>query len=124
MNALCFKGSDDYYSCSEHLKKCVDDRMHIFTVKHYGEIAGYIMCNEYDKHLEIIRRGVLKQFRRLGLGIRLAKKTMKLSNDLGKNIYTYVGTNNIPSLNSNIKCGYTIRFIQDCWVHIVYRAKI
>jgi len=117
INKECFT-SDDYYSSIENIKGYP-----YLTVKLDGELVGYIIYNEYEGHLESLRRALTAKARGKGLGIKLTKKLITIANKKGKSVYTYVSKTNLPSLNSNLKCGYRIEDISEDWVYIRYKGK-
>lgn len=117
INKECFT-SDDYYSSIENIKG-----FPYIIVKMDGKMVGYIIYHEFEGHIESLRRALTKKARGKGLGIRLTKKLIAIANKKGKSIYTYVSKTNLPSLNSNLKCGYRIEDIGEDWVYIRYKGR-
>jgi RimJ/RimL family protein N-acetyltransferase len=122
INKECFT-SDDYYSNIDNLTSLVMQGAKILVVRDKGKFAGYIIYTEFENHLESLRRALTKSARGKGLGVRLARKLIKIADEQGKDIYTYVAKTNLPSLNSNIKCGYRVENIDEDWVYIRYKGK-
>lgn len=122
INRECFL-SDDYYSYPNNLRKTLQGGADLIIVRHNRDIVGYILYKEYDTHIESLRRALTKEARGKGYGLKLTKKLIKVAHQLGKDIYTYVSKTNLPSLNSNLKCGYRIEDISKDWVYIRYKVK-
>lgn len=117
INKECFL-SDDYYSDEKNLKK---SGYEFIVEKEGNKIIGFIIFHELDGHIESLRRAVTKKYRGKGVGLKLAKRLIRIANKRKKDIYTYVSKTNLPSLNSNIKCGYRIYDIGDNWVYLRYK---
>lgn len=122
INKECFT-SDDFYSSVDNLQNLVKNGAKILVVKDGDLFAGYIIYNEFENHLESLRRALTKAARGKGLGVKLARKLISIANSKEKDIYTYVAKTNLPSLNSNIKCGYRVENIDEDWVYIRYKGK-
>ena len=123
INRECFT-SDDYYSSVSNLEYVVAQGGKFILVNNiFGELAGYIIYHEFKTHIESLRRALTAKERGKGQGVKLTKKLIAVANKKGKSIYTYVAKTNLPSLNSNIKCGYRVENIDANFVYIRYKAK-
>ena len=112
-------GSDDAYSdLGEVLKLIRFDGGGYFVEKREGQIVAFMIYQITGDHMDCVRRGVTQSAKRQGLGVKLTKKAIRLSNKLNKVYKTYCAVDNLPSLNSNIKCGCRITFIDENWVYL------
>lgn len=119
INKECFL-TDDYYSDSSNH---TGDEFEYLVEKDGGEVVGYIIFKEFPTHIESLRRALTKEARGLGLGVKLTKRLIRTAKLRQKDIYTYVSKTNLPSLNSNIKCGYRIYDFGKDWVYLRYKVN-
>ena len=123
INIECFT-SDDTYSDIDYVKSLLKRNCGLLTVSLEGEIVGYILYAEYPTHMESLRRALTRKARGKGLGMKLTKKLIAVANRKKKDIFTYVSKSNLPSLNSNLRCGYLIDAYGDKdFVYITHKYR-
>lgn len=120
INAECFT-SDDSYSSLEYLEYLKEKGAKFITCYDKDKLVGYIIYQELDTHIESLRRALTKEARGKGFGVALTKRLIAVAKKTNKEIYTYVSKTNLPSLNSNFKCGYRVTDIGEHWVYIKYK---
>ena len=118
INAEHFGNDDAYSDLGEVLKLIRFDGGGYFVEKRDGKIVAFMIYQVIGDHMDCVRRGVTRSAQRQGLGVKLTKKALRLANKLGKTYKTYCSVENMPSLNSNIKCGLRVTFIDDSWVYL------
>lgn len=112
-------GNDDAYSDVGNVLKLIHFDQGGYLVEYLdGQVAGYLLYDVKGDKLSCVRRGVTRSAKRKGLGLKLTKRAIKLSIELDKVYKTYCSVNNMPSLNSNIKCGLVVTRIDEDWVYL------
>lgn len=122
INKECFT-SDDTYSDYNYVKALLNGNVRLLTISHKGEVVGYMLYSIHATHLESLRRGLTKKARGKGLGMKITRKLIAVANKMEKDIFTYVAKSNMPSLNSNVRCGYTIEQIGEDWIYIRHKYR-
>lgn len=118
INAEHFGNDDAYSDLGEVLKLIRFDGGGYFVEKREGQIVAFMIYQVTGDHMDCVRRGVTQSAKRQGLGVKLTKKALRLCNKLGKIYKTYCAIDNMASLNSNIKSGLRVTFIDDSWVYL------
>jgi GNAT superfamily N-acetyltransferase len=83
-----------------------------------GRLAGFaaMLQSTKDPHSAYLARaGTLEAFRSKGLQQRLIKERVKFAKDLGLSFAVTDTTDNIPSSNALIRCGFTLFQPEDPW---------
>jgi ribosomal protein S18 acetylase RimI-like enzyme len=122
INRECFT-NDDPFSSEKYLASMIKLGVELATIKQDGKIVGFIIFQDLGTHIESLRRALTKHARGKGQGVKLTKRLIAIAKKRGLGIYTYVAKTNLPSLNSNLKCGYRIENISEDWVYIRYKTK-
>ena len=118
INRECFLSDDPYSSVAAYK----DSDIEWIVEKDNGAVIGFILFREFPTHIESLRRALTKEYRGAGLGVKLTKRLIRIAKLRGKDIYTYISKTNLPSLNSNLKCGYRIYDIGKDWVYVRYKV--
>jgi len=125
LNSVIF-GEDDTYSDPAALQ---EDSIG-YRILYEGDTpVAYVMWQLTEspagQYLECLRRGVLKEHRGKGLGVALTKGVIRRAKKLGIPYWTYADRTNIPSINSSIKAGMKIYFVEkDQWVQLIWRPEV
>jgi len=128
INSICL-GKDDWYSKHENLVSYNKNSnfKYIYIKGYEGEVVGYLLYWQYEDCLEGLRSGVLPEYQGKGLGKRLFKRMMRLSDKLQIPYWTYSSGYNYTSVSSHIRAGMKIEKIREdnegLWIDLIYKPR-
>jgi GNAT superfamily N-acetyltransferase len=118
LNVIGF-GFDDTYSSPTDIRDYLieyPEETGLILERVKGEIAGFLFWEVEEDSINTIRRAVDPKYRGLGFGVSLTRKVIQLGEDMGCYYNTYCATDNLASINSNIKCGCFVTSISENWI--------
>lgn len=119
LNTECF-GTGDDYSSEEGILRLLHLEDGELLV-HYDDEKpiGYYLIADRVGHIEGIRMGVTREYRRKGIGTILVQMALDASKAHGKPFKTYTSKSNTESANLHLKSGMRLEFIDD-WIRLIW----
>ena len=98
------------------LQEYIDKGGRVFTIERKGKIAAYAIVRKTDSLYELMLVGVVKEYRRKGLGKIIVKKVLNWVESKGGFFSTYASIYNTPSINLLIQCGLKVEYCTTRWI--------
>ena len=82
----CFDSAESY-SANSFANELAEPSKHYYVAKYDGLVVGYVGVQVLGDELNLLKIAVLPQYRKLGIGAKLMKKTFELKNENHLNSY-------------------------------------